>query len=160
MITATNKQCELERVKVFNFTRSLKLARVETLGSTRCSSYHNYYGPKVLEYFNSALNKLVLNFLEFHLVHHMQVLLLQCAFGFYRHRIPNNLILILHWFFLVGEIQWNDCKNIWNFWEGNRFGFVSITPSFKTDVNVDVCSSQSTVWYLRLPYVVFAKPTI
>ena len=31
-----------------------KLARVETLGSTRCSSYHDYTEPKVLEYFNSA----------------------------------------------------------------------------------------------------------
>ena len=68
MIAVTNKQCELERVKVLTFTRSLKLARVETLGSTRCSSYHNYYEPKVLKYFNSALNKLVLNFLEFQFV--------------------------------------------------------------------------------------------
>jgi len=31
-----------------------KLARVETIGSTRCSSYHDYTEPKVLEYFNSA----------------------------------------------------------------------------------------------------------
>ena len=34
-----------------------KLARVETIGSTRCSSYHDYTEPKVLEYFNRALNK-------------------------------------------------------------------------------------------------------
>ena len=57
MITATNKQCEIERVKVSTFTRSLKLARVETLGSTQCSSYHYYYEPKVLEYFNRTLIK-------------------------------------------------------------------------------------------------------
>jgi len=60
MITATNKQCELDRVKVLTFTRSLKLARVETLDSTRCSSYHNYYKPKVLEYFNRALKSIYL----------------------------------------------------------------------------------------------------
>ena len=37
-----------------------KLARVETLDSTRCSSYHNYYKPKVLEYFNRALKSIYL----------------------------------------------------------------------------------------------------
>ena len=34
-----------------------KLARVETLGSTRCSSYHYNYEPKVSKYFNRALIK-------------------------------------------------------------------------------------------------------
>ena len=47
MITVTNKQCELERVKVTTFTRSLKLARAETSGSARCSSYHYYNELKV-----------------------------------------------------------------------------------------------------------------
>ena len=41
-------------LKFPTFTRSLKLARVETLGSTRCSSYHDYTEPKVPKYFNRA----------------------------------------------------------------------------------------------------------
>ena len=64
MITATNKQASKSGLKFPTFTRSLKLARGETFGSPRCSSYHNYYEPKVLEYFNSVLNKLVLNLLK------------------------------------------------------------------------------------------------
>ena len=104
-----------------------KLARVETIGSTRCSSYHDYTEPKVLEYFNSAQalyffahknplrksqrgSELFLHFLKFHRINQMDSIFFIDLLSVHRKNIAIDLIMISNWDFCWRNIKWENSK--------------------------------------------------